>query len=280
MKLGVGEWGFRELEFEEHCKIAANLGFRYLELGTGGDFIGRLSADMSDQAQRLLRECIADYGLKTPFMCVENDFTKGSRADLEQSLEQLHKEALFAQKFGVTHLRLFAGFTPIANFTEQTWSNMLDALRTANEICQSLGMQISIETHGALTPFGMGVKHTPTASTDKAALKRMLKSLPDSVGINFDPGNLKPVQRESLESYADLLENRINYCHLKDWIQNDDGSWTAAGVGDGDIDWQSLLKKIHYDGIYLIEYEPTHDVEDGIRRSLDFLRRIVPEIEL
>ena len=153
---------------------------------------------------------------------------------------------------------------------------MLDALRTANEICRSLGMQISIETHGALTPFGMGVKHTPTVSTDKSALKRMLKSLPDSVGINFDPGNLKPVHRESLESYAELLENKINYCHLKDWILNDDGSWTAAGVGD----WRNLLKKIHYDGIYLIAYEPTHDVEAGIRRSLDYLRRIVPEIEL
>jgi len=54
-------------------------------------------------------------------------------------------------------------------------------------------MVISIETHGAITAKGKGMVYTPTVSTDKEALKRLLDELPATAGINFDPGNLKPV---------------------------------------------------------------------------------------
>jgi len=58
------------------------------------------------------------------------------------------------------------------------------------------------------------------------------------------------------------LNNRVNYCHLKDWIQYGGGSWVAAGVGDGTMDWKPLLEKMSFKGVYLLEYEPTYDVED------------------
>lgn len=279
MKLGVGEWGFRNLDMEAHCKITSRLGFQYMELGVGGSFPGRLQVDMSDSAIRMTRDCFADYHLKTPFLCLENDFTKGSIRELEQAVEQVKKEALFAGRFGVTHLRLFAGFTPIADFTEQTWVNMQKAFQAVNDFCEKLGMKLSIETHGALRAQGQGVVHVPTASTDQKALKRLLASLPQNVGINFDPGNLVPLQSGSLESYAALLSGRINYCHLKDWVQNADGSWRAVAVGEGAIDWKRLLNQLDFDGVYLIEYEPTEDVEDGIRRSLAYLRSVFPDLE-
>lgn len=47
MIVGVGEWGFRELPFEEHCRITSRLGFKYMELGIGGDFTGRLQTSLS-----------------------------------------------------------------------------------------------------------------------------------------------------------------------------------------------------------------------------------------
>ena len=279
MKLGVGEWGFRNLPMEEHCKITSRLGFRYMELGIGGDFAGRMSADMSDRELRMIKSCLKDYGLKTPFMCLENDFTRGSTEELEQMIVQVKKEALFAKQFDVTHLRLFAGFTPIAEFTEDTWSGLLRALREVNGFCETLGMKISIETHGALKPLGEGVAHLQTASTDRAALGRLLAELPRNVGINFDPGNLVPLRAGDPAEYLPILGDRINYCHLKDWVQNSDDSWTAVGVGEGAINWKKLLEQVNFDGIYLIEYEPTEDVEDGIRRSLTHLRGIFPDLE-
>lgn len=278
MKLGVGEWGFRNLDMEEHCKITSKLGFHYMELGIGGGFKGRLSADMSEEQICRMKECFADYHIQTPFLCLENDFTKGSAEEIDRSVQQVKKEALLAQNFGVTHLRLFAGFTPIADFTEQTWKNLLRALEETNQFCKQLQMKISIETHGKLEKHGDGVIHIPTVSTDQQALSRLLCNLDDNVGINFDPGNIVPLQKASPESYVERFNDRINYCHLKDWIQNEDGSWTAVAAGEGNIDWKNLLSRMTFDGVYLIEYEPTEDVEDGIRRSLTHLRSLFPEL--
>jgi hypothetical protein len=35
-----------------------------------------------------------------------------------------------------------------------------------------------------------------------------------------------------------------------------------------------LLPQVRFGGVYLIEYEPTEDIVDGIRRSLAYLTRI------
>lgn len=278
MIVGVGEWGFRELPFEEHCRIAKKLGFKYMELGIGGEFKGRLQGGMSERELKLTLECIQEYGLKTPFMCIENDFTKGDAKEINKTVNRVCNEAKLAKAFGVTHLRLFAGFTPAEEMTEKKWRDMITAFKEVDSAIKKLGMVISIETHGVIHARGKGLVHVPTVSTDRDMLKRLLAELPESIGINFDPGNLKPVQSEEVITYLDFLNSRINYCHLKDWIQHDDGSWTAAGVGDGTMDWKPLLRKMAYKGVYLIEYEPTQDVEDGISRSLAYLKRILPGV--
>lgn len=272
MIVGVGCWGFRELPFEAHCQIANDLGFRYLELGIVGDFKGSLQTDMSESQMKATLECIKDFRLKTPWMCIENDFTKGDAKEIEKTVERVIKEATWAKVFGVTHIRLFAGFTPVEEVVGNKWKLMIKAFKTVEEAVKKLGMVISIETHGAIAPKGKGVVHTATVSTDKKALQRLLLELPSTIGINFDPGNLKPLQAEEVSTYLDLINDRINYCHLKDWIQYDDGSWVAAGVGDGEMDFKQLIEKMKYNGVYLIEYEPTHDVKDGIIRSLDYLK--------
>jgi sugar phosphate isomerase/epimerase len=278
MRIGVGEWGFRDLPFEDHCRIARKFGFRCLELGMGGDFSGRLQYDWPPSEWVRVRECIRDYGLKTPFMCLENDFTKGGNDDVAREAERVRREAERSASLGVTHLRLFAGFTPAAEMTEEKWRNMIRAFLKTDEAIRPLGMAISIETHGALAPIDGGFRHTPTVSTDKTSLARLLAELPESVGINFDPGNLKPVQPEPVESYLELLEGRVNYCHLKDWVPRG-GGWEAVGVGDGDMDWKGLLDALAFDGVHLIEYEPVHDVEDGIRRSLAHLERAMGPLQ-
>ena len=48
--------------------------------------------------------------------------------------------------------------------------------------------------------------------------------------------------------------------------------WPA--IGDDELDYAPLFERMSFSGVYLIEYEPLHDCEDGIRRSLDYLERI------
>ena len=47
-----------------------------------------------------------------------------------------------------------------------------------------------------------------------------------------------------------------------------------AACGEGRLDWPELMAALkEFDGPAMIEYELTGDVRDGMRRSLDFLKR-------
>jgi sugar phosphate isomerase/epimerase len=173
---------------------------------------------------------------------------------------------------------LFAGFELAGNMTEELWAQMLLAFAEMHELCSPLGVVISIETHGRITRKNEGFIQEHTITTDWACLQRLLHELPPAVGFNFDPGNLKTVAAgRPLTDYAKLLGKRINYCHLKDWKRVDD-YWVACAPGDDDLDYDVLLKEVPFQGVYLIEYEQTGDVIEGIGRSLAYLRSIRPNL--
>ena len=274
--IGCGEWGFRELPLEEHFRLAGELGFRYLEFGIGGGQPGRLSEQPHAAEVAGLRELGRRHGLATPFCCVENDFTLPEADAHAAMLDKVLEQARAAADCGATHLRVFAGFTALEDMDEACWARMLDGLARTDALCEQLGMAVSIETHGGIRFLEDGAAvHTNTCTTDPQGLARMLREMPARVGFNFDPGNIKAVRPEDATCCLDVIDERINYCHLKDWRRQGDG-WVATAVGEDDLDYAALLTRMSFGGVYLIEYEPTHDVVDGIRRSLAHLDRVAP----
>lgn len=273
LRIGCGEWGFRELPMEQHFTIAQRFGFRYLEFGIGGGRTGRLPENPSSDEIEAFIALAEHYQIRTPFCCIENDFTLPNLADHEAMLKKVLRQMAVAAACRATHVRLFAGFTPLVEMTEPLWSQLLSAL----EICQSeadrLGVAIAIETHGCIQqgPAGEAI-HKETVTTNRSALERMLLSMPARMGINYDPGNIKAAENSSTSLHGDILRDRINYCHMKDWKREGQG-WSACAIGDDDLDYKVLLPHIPFNGVYLIEYEPLHDAEDGIRRSLNYLTR-------
>lgn len=276
--VGCGEWGFRELPMEEHFRITAEFGMKYLEFGIGGDQTGRLPAEPSESDIAEFLALGEKYEIKTPFCCLENDFTLGDPVEHEKMLAGVIAQIHAAAACKATHVRLFAGFTPIGQMDKGRWTRMLDAFRQCNDLCQELGLQIAIETHGALNFHGDGsATHTSTITTHGLGLARLLKELPTEIGFNYDPGNIKAAEPEIEDLHLELLNPRINYCHLKDWRRTDLG-WIACAIGDDDLDYESLLGDLEFAGVCLIEYEPLADPEDGIRRSLEYLHRVVEHV--
>ena len=274
--IGCGEWGFRELPLEEHFQLAGELGFRYLEFGIGGGQPGRLSEQPGAAEVAGLRDLGRRHGLATPFCCVENDFTLPDADAHAAMLGKVLEQARAAADCGATHLRVFAGFTALEDMDEACWGRMIDGLARTDALCEQLGMLVSIETHGGIRFLEDGAAvHTNTCTTDPEGLARMLREMPARVGFNFDPGNIKAVRPEDPTCCLDVIDERINYCHLKDWRRQGDG-WVATAVGEDDLDYAALLARMSFAGVYLIEYEPTHDVVDGIRRSLAHLDRVAP----
>ncbi len=271
--VGCGEWGFREMPMQQHFEIARNFGFQFLEFGIGGGKPGRLSENPSPKEIQGFVSLGENYQISTPFCCLENDFTLGAPQAHEAMVAKVLMQMEAAAKCGATHVRLFAGFTPLSNMTEALWIQLLAALTECQIEANRLGLVIAIETHGAIE-HGIDGKaiHFPTVTTNQEALARLLLEMPKEIGINYDPGNIKAAEGDPNRLHLDLLNNRINYCHMKDWKRSGEG-WEACGIGDDNLDYGALLSKMHFKGVYLIEYEPLADSENGIRRSLESLKR-------
>ncbi len=271
--IGCGEWGFRELPMKRHFEIAVGFGFHHLEFGIGGDFPGRLRSGMKDDEVERFRGLGTAFGIVASQCCLENDFTLPDAEAHGRMVKRTLEEIRLAHRLGATQVRLFAGFTPAAEMTEAIWQRMIAAFEDCQKACDPLGLSIAIETHGKITECGGAAHHEHTVSTDPESLRRLLKELPPRVGFNFDPGNLKAVSPDDSSFCLSLLDARISYCHLKDWKRKN-GGWEAVAIGDDGLDYSTLLPRMSYDGVYLVEYEPTGDVEAGLARSLAYLRRI------
>ena len=183
-----------------------------------------------------------------------------------------------ASRLGAKLVRLFAGFTHADQMTEEIWQRLLSGMKECDEVCQELGMTIAVETHGAVTFTGKVQHHKHTVTTDRTCLERLVKDLPPTVGFCYDPGNMRAVNPEDTRYGLDIINDRINYCHLKDWRSAKNG-WTPGTPGDGDLDYAELLSKMKYDGVYTLEYEETDDLEDGIQRGIDYLKTTGQTIE-
>lgn len=260
----------------EHFEIAAAFGFRELEFGIGGGQPGRLSEDPTPQEIATFRALAAASGISTPGCCIENDFTL---PDPHQHAAQLRKaiaQSRAAALCGAKQVRFFAGFTPLSEMTEPLWNQLLSAILTCDAELEKLGLTMAIETHGAVRFQQNGSAiHSHTATTDRGALSRLLSALPERIGFNFDPGNLRAADPSDSRYAVDLLAGRITYCHLKDWVPSE-GGWLACAVGDAPdgIDFKTLLPRTQYHGTFLIEYEPLSDTREGIARSLTHLRSL------
>ncbi len=279
MLVGCGEWGFREMPMEQHFQICQDFGFHFMEFGIGGGQTGRLPEEPADDDIEAFLAMGKQFGIETPFCCIENDFTLADAQAHETMVDKVLSQIRAAAACGATHVRLFAGFTPVDQMTDESWGRMFEAFSRCDALCEQHGMQIAIETHGAIELDETGAAiHSHTASTHPDSLRKLLAALPERIGFNYDPGNLKPLAEGDPLLRLDLLDKRINYCHLKDWRKSGKG-WVACAIGDDDLDYGPLFKKMSFDGVYLIEYEPLEDPREGIQRSLDYLSSTVDQVD-
>ena len=277
MIVGCGEWGLRELTVPQHFEFCKNLGFHYLEIGIGGDDAGRLPEKMSNREISEFLTLKEQYDIETPGCALVNDFTVPNDVLLNKEVKNITNALPLVKRLGAKIARIFAGWMPASEVNEEIWQRMLNGLERCASIAGKLDLELAIETHGKLIVKDEVFYHVHTVSTERTALKRLLIEMPDSIGICYDPGNMRAVNPEDKTYGLDILNDRIIYCHLKDWITKKDG-WYQAAPGDSDLDYSDLLSKMKYDGVYTIEYEPTEDVEDGFKRGLGYLKSICKDV--
>lgn len=272
---GLACWGLRETPLDGQLAMAKRLGMSLLELGIGGhgnDFI------QLDATPERLAECRAKFaaaGVVLECGSTGNDFTAADPAAVAASVESVKNAIRLGSLLGVKMLRIFAGFSPVAEVTQDRWRRQVAALREVYLYGAGYGVLPVVETHGGVEGRPGGeCHHTMSTSTSMEAVKRMAGEVP-GLRLNYDPANLVAA---GVEPVGFLREFRkiVAYCHLKDFVNRPGtDAWRPAACGEGGMDWGAIFGVLgEFGGPMLFEYEVPADVEDGFRRSLTYIQKI------
>ncbi len=272
MNYGLAVWGLRFTPLREQLAMTRRLGLELLELGIAGFRTDLLQADSSGCFTDTVRELFRANSLKPVCAATGNDFTFPKESDTLESLDRTLAALKLADALGIRYLRIFAGFSPVAEVTGERYRLLVDCLNKVYEAAKRTQVIPVVETHGGVEGLADGsVRHFASISTEYETLDRLFNDVP-GMRLNYDPANMYLLDKDVCDFYRRYQE-KIDYVHLKDFVRKGQG-WVPAACGAGKMDWPALLTEMRsFDGPAVLEYEIPADVEQGFSVSLDFLRK-------
>jgi len=270
MNYGLAAWGLRLTPLRDQLAMTGRLGVHHLELGIAGFRNDLLQADSRPCAVETVRDLFLSAGLEPSCAATGNDFTQEREADVRQSLDQTIAALKLADALGIRYMRIFAGFSPVAEVTGKRYDLLTECLKKVYDAAEETHVLPVVETHGGVEALTDGtVRHFASISTEDGTLEKLLNDIP-AMKLNFDPANLHVLGKDAAAFYRRFRE-KIAYVHLKDFVRRGLG-WCPAACGEGNMDWPGLLAEMRsYEGPALLEYEIPADAERGFADSLKFL---------
>lgn len=266
MNFGSASWGFREEPLEKQLQITKELGLSTLELGIA-NAPKDLPLDISDAELADVKALYAKYGIELTCAATGNDFTNGNMDDVAK----IKRVIDICETLGVKYLRIFAGFSPVAEVTGAKWDTMIAALQEVYAYADTVIPVV--ETHGGVNGFDDGVEHFASTTTDVECLQKMIAAIPE-LKINYDPANLYAVGVKNPDTVYQQIKDHVCYVHLKDFATVPGGHLRPSACGESDMDWTPILASIkNEDYPMLFEYENTEDIRDGLERSYDYIKK-------
>lgn len=223
--------------FEEGVRIAAGLGYRYIEpmVHTGWELlseVGYFHSFSMEEDPLLMRDICERHDVVVASVSGHSPLMKP-----EAAVPRLTRAIVLAGQLG-------AGFVNTDEMIKPEWMDdalahevMRYTLTKADLVARRHGVDVCIEPHGV---------YTKTA----AGLRRIVELVDsDRIGVNWDTGNsyLAAVEDpyEGLESVRDL----VRHVHAKDisleHAERERGTVTGTPVGcacgDGMVDWERVL---------------------------------------
>lgn len=270
MEYGLAAWGLRLTPLRDQLAMTKRLGVRHLELGIVGFRNDLLQVDSKPCAVETVRDLFGSADLEPSCAATGNDFTLENETAVRQSLDRTLAALNLADMLGIRYLRIFAGFSPVAEVTGERYDLLKGCLKKVYEAAKETQVLPVMETHGGVEALADGtVRHFASISTEDETLEKLLNDIP-SMKLNFDPANLHVLGKDVVAFYRRYGE-KIAYTHLKDFVRQGMG-WIPAACGEGNMDWKGLLTAMRsFEGPALLEYEIPADAERGFADSLKFL---------
>ncbi len=262
MRLAAASWGFRGMGLREKIDACAELRLSGIEAQLHVGVPKHFQAGMPRKEVEEIRDYAAQKGVPFVSLAVGNDFTVDV-ANIEHEMMSVLKGIEFASLLKIPVIRIFAGFIEPDKFTDRKFEQVVEALRACVKSAAPRGITLALENHGGITATAKNVERFLDA-VDSAFLQ-----------LNFDPANFVHSGEDCLHA-LDVFHDRIGYVHLKD-VKKVGSACEYCAVGDGVIDWKTLLPKLDacYEGPCAIEYERAEDVVDGTARSRDCIMGVM-----
>lgn len=267
MIYGNAAWGFRETPLEEQFKITADMGLDVLEIGIA-NAPADIALDVSDAELDEVKALSEKYGVRMLCAATGNDFTVG-----KDDIAKVKRVIDICAKLGIENLRIFAGFTPLADVGEDVYQMMLDSLTEVCNYAKEKNVTPVIETHGGVDGYDDGVMHIMSTTTDLDSIIRIVNSLPDNARICYDPANLYAVGIKNPETVYEKIKDRVAYAHFKDFAPLPSGHIKPSFCGDSEMDWTAILSAMKdFKGAALFEYENVEDIKEGLIKCYNHIK--------
>lgn len=267
MKFGNAAWGFRETPLEEQFKITADMGLSFLEIGIA-NAPDDMPLDVTNEKLLEIKVLAERYGINIFAAATGNDFTTGV-----EDIPKIKRVIDICNTLRIPYLRIFAGFTPLSDVTDDTFKMMIESLIVVCNYADENGVVPVIETHGGVNCYDDGVEHIMSTTTDIGTLKAIINKLPNNARICFDPANLYAVGIKQPELFYSEIKDKVAYAHFKDFEKLSSGHLKPSFCGDSDMNWDLILKSMEdFEGIAVFEYENVYDIKEGLEKSLKFIK--------
>lgn len=219
----------------------ASHGFRATQLAFSKAFVDSPETYLTDEGLDAVREIFASRDIAVPVL---GCYVSASDRDSEK-LEAA--KANFAVHLRAS-VRLGAGCvgTETTHFTfdeserEPAYARLLDFTRAAVAVAESCGATVGIE------PVAYHTLATPELT------RRLLDDVPsEHLKVILDTANLVPPGETRREAQHDLLSraltlfgDKVCALHIKDGVWNSENRWENRPLGEGIMDWPTLLPRL------------------------------------
>jgi len=184
---------------------------------------------------RIWKAQIADAGLE---VCnLASSFFKCALADAQKELPKLRRLCDAAEILGCRTIRGFAFFAPPEgpSISQET----IAAFQAPIALLRSRGMKLLLEADPSVN------------TTNHRALARLLAQLEaPEVGAIYDPGNdlYDPLGEVPYPDGYRFISPWLSHVHIKDAILSPGGEPECVCIGQGNVDYPSLLAALKADG--------------------------------
>lgn len=307
--LFTGQWA--DLDLEEMCKTAKDMGYEGLEIATWGQ-INVTKAANDELYVKEIKQVLDKYGLSCDALgshltgqCVGDLYD--SRLDgfvpselvgdpkkiRAWAIEQMKDTARAAKALGCSVVTGFMGsaiwkyWYSFPQTTEQmiqdAFDEQLSLWGPIFDVFDECGIKFALEVHPTEIAF------------DYYTTKRLLETFDyrKTLGINFDPSHLIWQGMNPTVFLQDFVE-RVYHVHMKDTSVNLDGrsgilgshlpfgdmrrGWNFVSLGHGDVDFDKIIRVLNeanYSGPLSVEWEDSGmDRIFGAREACEFVKKI------